>query len=138
MNKFVETLIEKHISKVVYEITIEVCNKDFDEVFAHFKSNKPINDTTIGATFRELEKRSNEVVSLRLGDFLNEITDEMGMVRRTTTNNPFAELAYNLWEGFLDRYDIKGDVETQIGEEYWEKREQLQKAGILDAEGDAI
>lgn len=138
MQKFTEELIDKHLTKAIFGIVNTVCAADFPAIFAHFKANKPENDTTLGATFRQLEKTCQVSVDLVFTDFMNEVTDEMGMVRRTVTKNPFAEIAYQLWEGFLDRYDIKGYIENEIGEIWSEKKEELLKAGLVNEEGDAV
>lgn len=136
MHKLAERLIDKHLSKVILEITLEVCTTRFDEVFKGACSNPDPKDTTIGTCYRRLEKLAKEAVDIKLGEMMNEVTDEMEMVRRTTTGNPFAAIAYSVWDSFLDNYDIRGFVENIIGEEWEEKRAKLQQDGILDAEGD--
>ena len=136
MHKLAYELIDKHISKAILEITLEVCSKNFDEVFKAACQFPAKNDTTIGTCYRSLEALANEVVASRLEAKLEEVTDEMGMVRRTTTANPFAELAYDLWETFLEYYDVKGYVENVIADEWQEKLVKLQQDGILNDEGD--
>lgn len=138
MNHLVDKLIEKHLSKIIYGITQEVCSKDFEEVFSYAKSNTPSNDTTLSETFSELEKRSNHEVEVRFNDFMNEITDQIQTMRKLNVNNPFCEFPYKLWEFFLENYDIKGFVEAEIGYLFHEKLEALQKLGIVDHHGDAI
>jgi hypothetical protein len=73
---------------------------------------------------------------MRLNALMNEVTDEMGIVKHSPTENPFAIIAYNLWQEFLYHYNIDGYVEYVIADEWQEKQEKLQKDGILDAEGD--
>ena len=136
MHKVAEKLVERYLSKVILEITLEVCNKNFDEVFREACKSPNPKDTTIGTCYRNLERMANEEVQSRLNEMIKEVSGEMGIVECSPHGNPFAKIACNLWETFLDYYDTKGYVENIIGEEWEEKQAKLQQDGILDAEGD--
>lgn len=136
MQKLAERLIEKHVGNLILDITLEVCDKHFDQCFREACESPNPKDTTIGTCYRKLEQIANKEVERTLNDFLSEVTSEMGIVKSTTTKNPFAAVAYGLWDEFLYYYDIKGYVENIIGDEWGHKLAKLQQDGILDAEGD--
>lgn len=138
MQKLVETLITKHLTKPIGNITLEICLKHFDLVFKTACNQDNGNDTTIGATYRILEKMANEAVSLKMNELMNEVTDEMGIVKRSPHNNPFAAIAYAIWEDFLYYYDIKGIVESYISDEWQATEALLIEKGVLDHNGDFI
>lgn len=138
MHKLTEKLIEKHLSKVIYETTLEVCEKYFDICFKEACESPDPKDTTIGTCYRKLEVLANKTVNLRLDALMNEVTDEMSLVKCSPTQNPFADIAFKLWVEFMYYYDIKGYVENAIYDEWNEKQEKLTKQGILNEEGDYI
>lgn len=136
MHKLAERLIEKHLSKVISEITLEICDKYFDVCFKEACEFPNPKDTTIGTCYRKLEQLAIKTVDLRLNALMEDVTSEMDIVKCSPTKNPFAAMAYSVWEEFLYYYDIKGYVENVISDEWQEKLVKLQQDGILDAEGD--
>lgn len=136
MNKLVERLIEKNVGNLILDITLEVCDKYFDVCFKEACDSPNPKDTTIGTCYRKLEALANKTVELRLNALMEEVTNEMGIVKCSPTKNPFAAIAYSLWDEFLYHYDIKGYVENIIGDEWSHKQAKLEQDGILDAEGD--
>jgi len=136
MHKRCEELIDKHLTKMAGCITLEVCEKNFDRVFKEVCDQGSPNDTTIGATYRRLEKMAIEAVNVKFEEYKEEVTSEMGIVKSSPHGNPFALIAYELWENFLYYYDIRGLVESFIGDEWSEKQVKMTKSGILDEHGD--
>lgn len=136
MMKFSEELINKHLTKMVGGITLEVCETNFDRVFKEVCDQGSQNDTTIGATYRRLEKLADEAVKLKFDEYIEEVTGEMNIVKSSPHGNPFALIAYGLWDNFLYYYDIRGLVESFIGDEWSEKQVKLTESGILDEHGD--
>ncbi len=138
MYKLSEQLIDKHLSKIIREITLEVCEKCFDTFFKVACHKPDPNDTTIGTCYKFLGKLANDVVISHLETKMEKVTEEMGTVRRTIIDNPFAGLSYDLWDNFLEHYNTKGWVDSIISDHYQDKLIELQKNGILDAEGNYI
>lgn len=138
MQKLAETLIEKHVYKTIESITNEVWDKYFDMVFKETCERDTGSDTTIGATCRRIEDLARKTVDLRLTAMIGEVSEEMDIVRCSPTQNPFAIVADSLWHEFIYYTDFKGWIESIIEDKWREKQEELEKARILDEDGDYI
>lgn len=138
MQKLAERLIEKNLSKVIAEITLDICERYFDVCFKEACDSPNPKDTTLGTCYRKLEALSIKTAAIRLDALLYEVTNEIGLMSCSSTNNPFAKIAFGLWDEFLYYYDIKGYVENVIGDEWHEKQEKLFREGILNEHGDYI
>lgn len=136
--KLAERLIEKHLSKLILEITLETCDKYFDQCFKEACQSPSASDTTLHDCYHKLKKFALSSVTIRLNSLMDETTDEMKNVKYSPTQNPFAAIAYTLWEEFMRYFDVDGYVENTIWEEYVDKKEKLEKEGIIDENGDYI
>jgi hypothetical protein len=91
--------------------------------------------------YGELESIAKNEISLRFNSLMNKVTDKLAyniIPEITTYVNPFEVIIYEIWQDFLYYYDIRGIVQSFIGEEWNEKQEKLIKDGVLDKNGDYI
>jgi len=132
--KFSETLIERFLSKKAYEITTKVCKDNFDQVFSEASKIDDPNDTTLGITFRKLE----EIAQGEIADWVKIQQDEINIFGLCSRENPFLGIVDALLSEFEYYLDYAWMVDEVIGDEWHEKQEELEKAGIVDKHGDII
>lgn len=138
MQRITEDLIEKFLTKEMISICCSVVEDHFEECFEDACSNPHEKDTTLGQTCRYLEKIADERAKNTFNYLIDQISEEMRKVRNFPMNNPFAKIAYSLWDEFLERYSIKGFSSGILYDECVERFDALKAKGILDSEGDYV
>lgn len=134
MQKFVDRMIEKYLTKAIERITLEVCSKHFDQVFKDHCDTDILNDTTIGATYRVLQ----EITIKEVRSFLDQQLEEVNVTKAARKENIFSDILWDLWYEFEENLYFDDYVESFIGDERYSKEAQLYKDGVLDENGDYI
>jgi hypothetical protein len=136
MHKFAEKLYVKHLSKIINEITEKICRENFDAVFKEKKQSEQMKNTTLGATYDEIEDMACEEISKFLGEQIEDITHEIWKIEPKNKNNPFYNLLEIVWDEFTHYNWIRDIVQEFISCEHAEKQQQLYECGIVDFHGD--
>ncbi len=132
MNKFSERLMEKRIVPMIKRKCNGIMEEKFIQCFNNSCINKPINDTTIGHTFRELEKIvlrevEEDYLHMKNNTLIKSMDDEF---------DSLTDLLIDMMEEFEYYMDFKGWIESILSDEFQDKKEELLKNGIIDQNGD--
>ena len=136
MKQLAEKLFDKHLTKIIGDITMKICKEKFDAVFKEVCESGSLNNTTIGLTYEVLQalaiKEINELFYLQT----DEVDQEVWKLKFEKHSNPFYEMLYVLWQEFTEYTWVTELVESFIGDEFHEKQQDLYEKGILDFNGD--
>lgn len=133
MNKFYEMITERYLMKTINEITIKVCQENFDAFFLYCCKFPDETDTVLGQTYRKLEVLARKEVKLKF----DELIDQIGIFNLIPNkDNPFFNISWCLWDNFLEDLQVNEFICCEISYLFHEKREELEKLGIIDKEGE--
>lgn len=137
MKIFEEKLVETYF----YPIFVENCENVLKDQFEYyFRMHCSIDnyelskDTTLGATFRSLER----IACRNIRENIEILKCEEVYTNLVTGKSMLVHLAFELMEEFFRMLDIEGNVESILSVKYWDKKRDLVEAGILNSAGDFI
>lgn len=134
MQKIIDRLIEKHLTKDITRITLAVYKDKFDEVFKESCEPRSDKNTTIGRTFKKI----SELALIEVVDFMGNHLEDINLRSAMSKGNPFYDVLWDFWYDAKDYLYFNDYIDSILGDEWHDKQEELTKAGILDEHGDYI
>jgi hypothetical protein len=138
MYKFAEKITDKYLTKIIGEITLNVFDNNFEEIFKYFCETGTFNNSTIGATCAKLQKMAIEEVNKVFDKQIDKINYEVWEIKDNNRENIFSTLLSLVWNEFIDYTFINEIVGSFIDDQCGQKQEELEAQGILDFNGDYI
>lgn len=135
MENLVEKLVKKHLDSILQEIAKTTVINCFQFHFKKVCESPDPKDTTMGQTFRILDKIAIKELERRLENFKNQSID---FLLEPRVYNPLSDIMQDLLDEFLLHFDLKDCFDGFLGDERSALEEHLFSCGVIDEFGDFI
>ena len=135
MKNLVEKLVKKHLDSILQEIAKTTVTNCFQFHFKKVCECRETTNTTMGETFRILDKIAIRELERRLENFKNQSID---FLLEPRVYNPLSDIMQDLLDEFLLNFDLKDCFDGFLGDEISALEEHLFSCGVIDEFGDYI